>query len=138
MYNINNTKKLKDDLKQIENKMNFVSELIEELTDTISDISNNLFIPCNINEDEIEERWISPTNFFLQTDICSSGMVGTMFRKDPIFFALCGMRKGKKYYIKKEAALDYLKKYSEGRILNNTLRYLKRREEDNVQQQIKK
>ncbi len=75
-----------------------------------------------------EEKWITPSNFFLQTQICSSGQIAVMFKRDEDFFNICGKREGRKFYIKKEAALKYLKEYAGGKILNNTIKYLKERE----------
>lgn len=82
-------------------------------------IRDNLFI---------EEKWITSTTFFLETQICSAGYIGMLFRKDPDFFERCGKKEGKNYYIKKDTAIDYLKRNSHGRLLNNIKKYLKERE----------
>lgn len=77
---------------------------------------------------DFEEEWISIIDFFLETRICSTGYIGELFRKDPAFFERCGKKEGKNYYIKKEAAIDYIKRNGHGRLLNSVKKYLKQRE----------
>lgn len=76
-----------------------------------------------------EEKYITLTRFVYDTKICTSKHIITMFQDDPIFYECCGKRKGRNFYIKKNAAILYLKKHAEGKIFKKVLKYLKNEEE---------
>lgn len=120
-----NIKYLKDLFYSIIESLQVAQGLFEEICTSLDNQENK---PIAEPED-LNDRWISPRNFFLQTQICDATHISVLFNRDQEFFNKCGMRKGRKFYIKKEAALQYLKLFSEGRILNNTIKYLKNRED---------
>ncbi len=131
-----NMKSINDNLWSVLVKMQSVCnqnalamEEIRHLMDKVRDEELIEQPSCSWTNPQDEEPWITPLNFSKQTGICIPGMVSIMFKRDPKLFAACGMRKGVKYYLKRDAMVDYLRQFAEGRILNNTFKYLERREE---------
>ncbi len=86
------------------------------------------FLPIPSISPDPDERFISPRNFYLQTQICLPGTILNLFKRDPQFFNTCGKKEGCRYYLKKEATIQFLKNYSEGRLLESTIQYLRKRE----------
>jgi hypothetical protein len=78
---------------------------------------------------DASDPWITTTNFSYNTKICSASWLSQLFHKDKNFHFLCGLKKGHKWYIKKEAAINYFKEFGEGKVFKNTIKYLKERDE---------
>lgn len=130
-----NMSEIKDNLWSILSRLGEIQDatrsIMHDTRHIIGDLIEKEETDLNLEEptEKNFEPWITPANFSKQTEICIPGMVSIMFKRDPKLFAACGMRKGVKYYLKRDAMVDYLRQFAEGRILNNTFKYLERREE---------
>lgn len=78
---------------------------------------------------DASDPWITTTNFAYNTNICSASWLAQLFHKDKNFYFLCGLKKNRKYFIRKEAAINYFKEFGEGKVFKNTIKYLKERDE---------
>lgn len=135
---MNEIKRINASIVYIEDKLFAIRECEKKILEQIQAMKNcsvlneNDWMPSSQEHEEKgdSEPWISLMNFYIHTEIVSASSLSQMLRKDKCMFESCAKRTGKKYYVKKELLIQYLHKYSEGRILNNTNNYLKNRERE--------
>lgn len=92
-------------------------------------ISSMLYPKMDEKLSDSLDPWITTANFAYHTKICSASWLGQLFNSDKNFYFLCGLKRGKRWYIKKEAAINYFKEFGEGKVFKNTLKYLKQRDD---------
>jgi hypothetical protein len=135
---MNEIKRINASIVYIEDKLLAIRECEKKISEQIQAMKNcsvikeNECMPSSQKDEEKDdsEPWVSLMNFYIHTEIVSASCLSQLLRKDNNMFDCCAMRIGKKYYVKKEQLIQYLHKYSEGRILNNTNNYLKNREKE--------
>lgn len=105
------------------------NDLLVEAIKCIIDIYELLF--PNEVEPEINEPWISLMTFYEKTHLCHPSTIAKQFRIDEEFFKKCGMRKGSRFFIRENAALEYLAACKSEKLKKRALKYLIDKEREN-------
>lgn len=115
--------------KEIETLLNYLHECFSQLYKQLS--SQKIKNKC-IHSESCDEEYISLSDFFLQNKICTPNTIGRLLSMDEKFFEMCGKFESRKYYIKPNAALNYLALYGSDRMKRRVHEFLVREQGKNL------